>query len=219
MRGKLHGAVYGNGNGPSGPDTLRGHSDSGTAARYFFNADWLYERLELADQIGYYAKCSPGEREAGLDPMQVALMAALAGDEDGDDFPETTVDDGRKTPIDNPFLQGETTRRNTHTTLKPLALARWLATLLLPPDAYAPRRLLVPFAGAGSEMIGAMLAGWDEITGVELMPEHVAIARARLAYWRQRAHEFSDGRPIAVKTAPPTPTGQRSLFDGPSEAA
>ena len=196
-----------------------GTGDSGTAARYFFNADWMYERLELADQIGYYAKCSPGEREAGLDPMQVALMAALAGDEDGDDFPETTVDDGRKTPIDNPFLRGETTRRNTHTTLKPLALARWLATLLLPPDAYAPRRLLVPFAGAASEMIGAMLAGWDEITGVELMPEHVAIARARLAYWRQRAHEFSDGRPITMKTAPPAPTGQRSLFDGPSEAA
>jgi len=205
MRGKLHGAVYGNGNGPSGPDTLRGHSDSGTAARYFFNADWMYERLEAADQIGYYAKCSPGEREAGLDPMQAALMAALAGNEDGDDFPETTVDDGRKT------------RLNTHTTLKPLALARWLATLLLPPDAYAPRRLLVPFAGAGSEMIGAMLAGWDEITGAELMPEHVAIARARLAYWRQRAHEFSDGRPITVRTAPPAPTGQRSLFDGPSE--
>jgi len=196
-----------------------GTGDSGTAARYFFNADWMYERLELADQIGYYAKCSPGEREAGLDPMQVALMAALAGDEEGDDFPETTVDDGRKTPIDNPFLRGETTRRNTHTTLKPLALARWLATLLLPPDAYAPRRLLVPFAGAGSEMIGALLAGWDEITGVELMPEHVAIARARLAYWRQRAHEFSDGRPITMKTAPPAPTGQRSLFDGPSEAA
>jgi len=203
------------GNTWRGESTLRGHSDSGTAARMFFNAEWMYERLELADSVGYYAKCAPGEREAGLDPMQVALMAALAGD----DFPETTVDDGRKTPIDNPFLRGETTRRNTHPTIKPLALARWLATLLLPPDAYAPRRLLVPFAGAGSEMIGALLAGWDEITGVELMPEHVAIARARLAYWRQRAHEFSDGRPITMKTAPPAPTGQRSLFDGPSEAA
>ena len=202
----------------TGGDTLN-IGDSGTAARYFFNADWMYERMELADQIGYYAKCSPGEREAGLDPMQAALMAALAGDEAGDDFPETTVDDGRKTPIDNPFLRGETTRRNTHTTLKPLALTRWLATLLLPPDAYAPRRLLVPFAGAASEMIGAMLAGWDEITGVELMPEHVAIARARLAYWRQRAHAFSDGRPITVKTAAAAPTAQRSLFDGPSEAA
>jgi len=195
-----------------------GTGDSGTAARYFFNADWMYERLELADQIGYYAKCSTGEREAGLDPMQVALMAALAGDEDGADFPLTRRTDGRESEHETGHLR-TSSRRNTHTTLKPLALARWLATLLLPPDAYAPRRLLVPFAGAASEMIGALLAGWDEITGVELMPEHVAIARARLAYWRQRAHEFSDGRPITMKTAPPAPTGQRSLFDGPSEAA
>ena len=218
MRGERHGVIYGNGNGPSGPDTLRGHSDSGTAARMFFNADWMYERLELADSVGYFAKCATGEREAGLDPMQVALMAALAGDEEGADFPLTRRTDGRESEHETGHLR-TSSRRNTHPTIKPLALARWLATLLLPPDAYAPRRLLVPFAGAASEMIGAMLAGWDEITGVELMPEHVAIARARLAYWRQRAHAFSDGRPITVKTAPPAPTGQRSLFDGPSEAA
>ena len=40
--------------------------------------------------------------------------------------------------------------RNSHPTIKPLSLCTWLAKLLLPPAAYAPRRLLVPFCGTGS---------------------------------------------------------------------
>jgi hypothetical protein len=77
-----------------------------------------------------------------------------------------------------------TGRRNTHPTIKPIALNRWLASLLLPPAHYAPgRRLLVPFSGAGSEMIGALHAGWDHIDGVELEAEYVALAEQRLRYW------------------------------------
>ena len=71
--------------------------------------------------------------------------------------------------------------------MKPIDLARYLATLLLPPDAYAPRRILVPFTGVGSEMIGAMLAGWEEIVGVEMDAEYVKIAEARLAHWTKDA--------------------------------
>lgn len=41
------------------------------------------------------------------------------------------------------------------------------AKLLLPPNEYTPRKILVPFSGAGSEMIGCMLAGWEQIVGVE----------------------------------------------------
>lgn len=74
---------------------------------------------------------------------------------------------------------------NHHPTLKPISLTKYLATLLLPPEAYAPRRLLVPFAGAGSEMIGAILAGWDEVTGIEQSADYVSIAEARLRWWSQ----------------------------------
>ena len=73
--------------------------------------------------------------------------------------------------------------RNIHPTIKNVKLTQWLATLLLPPAEYAPRRILVPFAGVMSEGIGCGLAGWDEIVGVELMPEYVEIAEARLAHW------------------------------------
>jgi hypothetical protein len=115
--------------------------------------------------------------------------------------------------IDNPYQRGETTRRNIHPTIKPISLSRYLATLLLPPAAYGPRRLLIPFAGAGSEAIGAMLAGWEEITGVELEAEHVSIANARLAYWKQRAWELSDpDRKPTVVSASPVPAGQLDMF-------
>lgn len=52
MRGERSGNVYGNGKGPTGPDTLRGHNDSGSAARFF-----------------YCAKASRADRDEGLDGM------------------------------------------------------------------------------------------------------------------------------------------------------
>lgn len=137
---------------------------TGTAARFFFNADYMFDRID--NPVRYVAKASTAEREAGLD-----------------DWAPTTVDDGRAKSIDNPYQRGETERRNIHPTVKPIDLCRYLATLLLPPDIYAPRRLLIPFSGSGSEMIGAGLAGWDECQGIELEADHVAIARARLAWW------------------------------------
>lgn len=43
------------------------------------------------------------------------------------------------------------------------------------------RRILLPFSGSGSEMLGALLAGWDEVQGIELSAEDVAIAQAHIA--------------------------------------
>lgn len=74
-------------------------------------------------------------------------------------------------------------KENIHPTLKPIELNRWLSTLLLPPPEYAPRRILVPFAGVLSEAIGAELAGWEEIVAVELTPEYIPIGKARAEYW------------------------------------
>lgn len=73
--------------------------------------------------------------------------------------------------------------KNPHPCVKPLALVRHLATIILPPKRDdGPRRMLVPFCGSGSEMIGALQAGWEEVTGIEREAEYVAIAGARLAH-------------------------------------
>lgn len=145
------------------------YEDTGTASRYFYNADWSYEvreQLDLADTVRYEPKASTRERGLGLEHLRTQK-----------------VNDGRDTPIDNAYQRGETERLNPHPSVKPLALVKWLAGLLLPPAAYAPRRILVPFAGSGSEMIGALLAGWDETVGVEMEAEYIPVANARLKYW------------------------------------
>lgn len=75
--------------------------------------------------------------------------------------------------------------RNIHPTLKPIDLCKYLATLLLPPDAYAPRKILVPFSGVASEMIGCGLAGWEQVCGVEFDTDngYIDIAEKRLGHW------------------------------------
>ncbi len=67
---------------------------------------------------------------------------------------------------------------NNHPTLKPIKLTEYLALLLLPPTEDA--RLLIPFSGSGSEIIGARNAGWKNITGIERELEYITIAKRRL---------------------------------------
>jgi len=40
-----------------------------------------------------------------------------------------------------------------------------------------------PCQGSGSEMIGAMQAGWEEVVGIEQDSEYCEIARRRIEYW------------------------------------
>lgn len=82
------------------------------------------------------------------------------------------------------FQDGEW-KRVTHPTLKPINLIEWLATLLLPPKLDTPRRLLVPFSGVASEMIGAHLAGWDVVHGIEQSAAYIAEGKQRAAWWGQ----------------------------------
>jgi site-specific DNA-methyltransferase (adenine-specific) len=126
--------------------------DTGSAARFF-----------------YCAKASKAERDAGCEALEERARPRNIG-QLGDEFDS----DGHHHKYDP-------TRRNHHPTVKPLALTEYLARLILPPQRNTPRRLLIPFSGSGSEMIGALKAGWDEVIGIELDPEYVAIAEARLA--------------------------------------
>jgi site-specific DNA-methyltransferase (adenine-specific) len=71
--------------------------------------------------------------------------------------------------------------RNHHPTLKPLALTRWLASLIKPPTTDAV--LLIPYCGAGSEIIGALQAGWPMVFGIEGEADYAQIAEARIAAW------------------------------------
>jgi site-specific DNA-methyltransferase (adenine-specific) len=79
--------------------------------------------------------------------------------------------------------KGSRAQENHHFAVKPLALCRHLATLILPPERDTPRKLIVPYAGTGSEMIGSAQVGWEEVLGIELDSEYIEIAKGRIAHW------------------------------------
>ena len=85
---------------------------------------------------------------------------------------------------------GEGKVKNPHPCLKPISLTTYLAKLLLPPKQEGKtRRLLVPFSGVGSEMIGALLAGWDEVVGIEKCARYAKISKARIKHWTKPKKE------------------------------
>ncbi len=49
------------------------------------------------------------------------------------------------------------------------------------------------YASRGSEMIGAILAGWEHIVGVELSEEYTNIGRARLHHWSGAIGPMNEG--------------------------
>jgi len=68
-----------------------------------------------------------------------------------------------------------------HPTQKPVELTEWLAKLLLVPGG----RLIVPYSGVGSEMLGAKRAGWVDVLGIEHNEDYV----------QQAQHRMADGNP------------------------
>lgn len=171
------------------PHVTYGHSDSGTAARYFFQAQ--YDALLDADTVTYCAKASRKERDAGLEGVE-PKQKVFNGQSDAPAgcAPGSVEDKFSTSPA-----------RNPHPTVKPISLIEHLTTLLLPPPEYGPRRILIPFSGSGSECIGAMRAGWEEVLGIEREEEYADIARRRIDYWFNKQSE-------------PAETVQPDLFDG-----
>lgn len=142
--------------------------DSGGAARFFFTS-----------------KAARADRDHGLSHRRLLSGAERTGRAEG-----SAGITGRA---------GATgAARNAHPNVKPLDLVEWLAKLLLPPRRIdgAPRVLLVPYCGSGSEMIGALRAGWDRVIGIERDSSFAELARERLSH-ADVAHQttlFDGGR-------------------------
>lgn len=118
----------------------------------------------------YCAKASRREREAGLTGEERNVHPP-SGDDRCWDIPGS-----RSKP-----------RRNSHPTVKPVALMRWLVRLVTPPGG----TILDPFAGSGTTGIAACLEGM-EFVGIEREPEYAQIARARVAAWREHTDPDHD---------------------------
>ena len=114
----------------------------------------------------YCSKASRAEKDLGLEDFYWKRT--------GTGFLRISPDDWEKLP------KRERARGCIHPTVKPLDLLRYLAKLVLPPPTPHGRRILVPFSGSGSEVIGAVQAGWDEAVAVEMEPIYNEMAEARI---------------------------------------
>lgn len=96
--------------------------------------------------------------------------------------------------------RGVGVEENIHPSIKPILFNRWVASLLLPPY-HVNARLFNPFAGSGSEAIGAMLAGWKDIVSVEKDKKYADIAESRLKWWLSKRNQYdtSDPREILIR--------------------
>jgi site-specific DNA-methyltransferase (adenine-specific) len=79
-----------------------------------------------------------------------------------------------------------TQRRNTHSTVKPTDLMRYLCRLITPPNGI----VLDPFTGSGSTGKAAMAEGFRFI-GIEREAEYIEIARARISAEAQKPRQLS----------------------------
>ena len=136
--------------------------DSGGASRFFMSCDFSPNEVS-GSRFMYCPKASRAERDAGLEEFELLPNGQQYG----------TI---QNTP--NPAM------RNIHPTVKPIALARYLARLILPPIHDA--RMLTPFSGSGSEVIGALQAGWSHVDGIDSWDVAVRISRARIAHWSEK---------------------------------
>lgn len=112
----------------------------------------------------YSAKASKAERNAGLDHLDEVTKGSNFGN------------DGAR-PHTSPDYKYEATTRNTHPTVKPLALMRYLVRLVTPPGG----TVLEPFAGSGTTLAAAILEGFDAI-GCELTDDYLPIIEGRIAW-------------------------------------
>ncbi len=114
-----------------------------------------------AARFFYCAKASRSEREAGLESGERQFSATMGkgigGREHDPSEPRAYV-------------------RNTHPTVKPLALMRWLCRLVTPPNGL----ILDPFCGSGSTGVAAALEGFRFI-GIDDNPDYYEIAHKRIA--------------------------------------
>ena len=138
-----------------------------------------------AARFFYCAKASKADRDEGL-----GAFAPQA-------FIQFQTGNGESGNASSLSARRDTQYRNTHPTVKPEALMRWLVRLITPSGGL----VLDPFTGSGSTGKAAVLEGFDFV-GCELTPEYLPIANARIAAAVARAEQ-------AQAVAP-----QYDMFDG-----
>jgi site-specific DNA-methyltransferase (adenine-specific) len=186
--------VYGHGLGTVSPTNT--HNDTGGASRFFTVTEW--DPIADIAPFRYVAKPSKRERNAGLDGLPEKVAADVGAKRGRCEPCKRWADSGEGANCGKCGGAFERTsnapkpQSNTHPTVKPVALMRWLVRLVTPPGG----TVLDPFAGSGTTLVAATLEGFDAI-GIEMTDDYLPIIEGRVAWAKEQAEQ-----------TPPT------LFDG-----
>lgn len=112
-----------------------------------------------AARFFYCAKASKKERDEGLEEFDKKLVKRYG------DFEGTPEHAAKKNVLNS----------NTHPTVKPLALMRYLCRLITPPNG----TILDPYMGSGTTGVAATTEGFNFI-GMEMEEQYFTIAQARI---------------------------------------
>lgn len=112
-----------------------------------------------ASRYFYCAKTSKDERNSGLHGRHQGQYSS----------------DGRKKEIENAYQRNKSVAANTHPTVKPVELMRYLVRLVTPKGGL----VLDPFMGSGSTGMGAREEDF-RFVGIEKEEEYYEIAKARI---------------------------------------
>jgi site-specific DNA-methyltransferase (adenine-specific) len=129
--------------------------EGGSASRYFTTFPPFF----------YTQKADRADREKGCEHLPIKSGGELTGRTDGAA--------GLQSPRAGAGRKGG--RRNSHPTVKSTDLMRWLVRLVTPPGGV----VLDMFAGSGSTGVACSAEG-ARFIGIELDPESVVIAKARI---------------------------------------
>lgn len=159
-------------------------------------------RSSVPSRFTYQPKASKADREEGLDDLPVFSPGELTNRKDGSA--------GLNSPRAGAGRANSGGGRNTHPTVKPTDLMRYLCRLITPPRGI----VLDPFCGSGSTGKAAMLEDFEFI-GIELNEEYCQLAQRRIEAVTAQRGLFTPavtGRPEAV--VPKDTVEQDDLFAG-----
>ena len=158
----------------SSEDVVGGYDDTGGAARFF--PQFSYTEEDIAAAFRYVPKASPSERETGCELLPKRI-ADILDERPSGTFHERLASDKERGYV--PRVRG-----NTHVTVKPIALMRWLVRLVCPVGGV----VLDPFAGSGSTCMAAVTENAHYV-GIEREEESFVIAQARVLWQIEKLAE------------------------------
>jgi DNA modification methylase len=165
-----------------------GFGDIGGCSKILHKCD--YENGEM-DLYVYAPKVSKNERNAGCDELE-DKAGGIANDSGRSYKTKCSIcekeirKDGRKNACECETPQEyypEVSQKNNHPTLKPISLSYRVLKLFKTPN---PQKIVYPFAGVQSEVIGGYKAGFTDFSGCELNAEFVDIGNVRFEHWKDK---------------------------------